>query len=234
MRAVFGTVLALVGTVAAGLPAKSAWSGGLPAQIHPAPVLPTEISPVQAAPPDPTPPEPKMVEPPANLPKPQRGDRVRNLDFLFEALKLAPDEASAKHIEERIWALWIGSQSDTANLLMTRVKTAVEAKDEDLALKLLDSIVEIKPDYVEAWNRRATIYFQKKDYGRALADLRQVLAREPRHFGAMAGLGLILQEIGDEKRALDVYRRALEIHPRMQKIPDIVKTLTDKVQGRDI
>jgi tetratricopeptide (TPR) repeat protein len=178
--------------------------------------------------------ERQMVEPPKELPRPQRGDRTRNLDFLFEALKIAPDEASAKHIEERIWALWIGSQSDTANLLMTRVKTAVEAEDTELALRLLDSIIEIKPDYVEAWNRRATIYFQKKDYGRALADLRQVLAREPRHFGAMAGLGLILQEIGDEKRALEVYRRALEIHPRMQKIPDIVKTLTDKVQGRDI
>lgn len=214
MRSVFGTVLALVGAVAAGIPAKSAWA--------------------QNSPPDPPGGERQMVEPPSNLPKPQRGDRVRGLDFLFEALKIAPDDASAKHIEDRIWALWIGSQSDTANLLMTRVKTAVEAKDEDLAIKLLDAIVEIKPDYVEAWNRRATIYFQKKEYGRALADLRQVLAREPRHFGAMAGLGLILQEVGDEKRALDVYRRALEIHPRMQKIPDIIKTLTDKVQGRDI
>jgi tetratricopeptide (TPR) repeat protein len=175
-----------------------------------------------------------MVEPPKDLPRPQRGDRIRNLDFLFEALKIAPDETSAKHIEDRIWALWIGSQSDTANLLMTRVKTAVEAEDLELATRLLDSIIEIKPDYVEAWNRRATIFFQKKDYGRALADLRQVLAREPRHFGAMAGLGLILQEIGDERRALEVYRRALEVHPRMQKIPDIVKTLSDKVQGRDI
>ena len=218
MRARIGIILALFGSLPGFLTPSLAWSQTAPPQPPPAP----ESG------------ERRMVEPPANLPKPQRGDRVRNLDFLFEALKLAPDEASAKHIEERIWALWIGSQSDTANLLMTRVKTAVEAEDLDLALRLLDSIVEIKPDYVEGWNRRATIYFHKKDYGRAVADLRQVLAREPRHFGAMAGLGLILQEIGDEKRALDVYRRALEVHPRMQKIPDIVKTLTDKVQGRDI
>jgi tetratricopeptide (TPR) repeat protein len=192
----------------------------------------------QAVPPGPPsapdPHERQMVEPPKDLPRPQRGDRVRNLDFLFGALKVAPDDTSAKHIEDRIWALWIGSQSDTANLLMTRVKTALEAEDLALALQLLNSIIEIKPDYSEAWNRRATLYFQKKEYGRALADLRQVLAREPRHFGAMAGLGMILQEIGDDKRALDVYRRALEIHPRMQKIPDIVKTLTEKVQGRDI
>ena len=99
---------------------------------------------------------------------------------------------------------------------------------------LLDAIVELKPDYVEAWNRRATIYFMKKDYGRALADIRQVLAREPRHFGALSGLGLIMQELGDEKHALEVYRKALAVHPYLERIPDIVKSLTEKVEGRDI
>ena len=95
-------------------------------------------------------------------------------------------------------------------------------------------IIEIKPDYVEAWNRRATIYYQKKDYNRSLADLRQVLAREPRHFGAIAGLALIMQDIGEDKRALDMYRKALEIYPRLPRIPDTVKTLSEKVEGRDI
>ena len=99
------------------------------------------------------------LEPPApkNLPKVARGDRTKNLEFLFGALKVAPDETSAKAIEQRIWALWVVSPSDTANLLMTRVRTAIEAKDTDLAIKLLDGIVKIKPDYIEAWNRRATI-----------------------------------------------------------------------------
>lgn len=174
------------------------------------------------------------VVPPAKLPRPQRGDRTQNLDFLFGALKAAPDAETAKAIEERIWALWFVSGSDTADLLMTRVKTAFEAKELDLAVQLLDSIVEIKPDYVEAWNRRATIYFMKKDYGRALADIRQVLGREPRHFGALSGLGLIMQEFGEERRALEVFRRALAIHPHLERIPDIVKALTDKVEGRDI
>ncbi len=101
--------------------------------------------------------EKDWIEPPANLPKAQQGDPTRNLDFLFEALKIAPDETTAKQIEQRIWALWFVSPSDTANLLMTRVRTAVEGKDTDLALELLDKIIAIKPDYVEAWNRRATI-----------------------------------------------------------------------------
>src|SRR6185437_14901305 len=126
------------------------------------------------------------------------------------------------------------SRSDTTNLLMMRVKTAVEAKDDDVALKLLTAIIKIKPDYVEAWNRRATIYYTRKDYGKALSDIHEVLKREPRHFGALAGLGLILQDLGDDKQALEVYRRALAVYPRLQKIPDIVKTLQEKVEGRDI
>jgi len=174
------------------------------------------------------------VEPPKELPRAQRGDRTKNLDFLFEALKIAPDATSAKHIEDRIWALWVSSGGDTANLLMTRAKAATESQNVDLALKLLAAIVVIRPDYVEGWNRRATLHYMKKDYSRSLADLREVLAREPRHFGAMAGLGLIMQELGDDKRALDVYRRLIAIHPHMQRIPDLVKTLKEKVEGRDI
>src|SRR6186997_3183604 len=169
------------------------------------------------------------VKPPDKLPQVGRGDKTRNLDFLFGALKVAPDDVTAKAIEERIWAVWTVSRSDTANLLMTRVKTAIEAKDLDLAIKLLDSIVKVKSDYVEAWNRRATIHYMKKDYGRALADIREVLKREPRHFGALSGLGLILQEMGDNRRALDVYRRTLELHPKIERIPDLVKTLREKV-----
>ena len=174
------------------------------------------------------------MQPPDDLPRPQRGDRVRNLDFLFDALKVAPDPDTAKQVENRIWALWLASGSDTANLLMNRAKTAADGNDLDLALQLLDAVLKIKPDYVEAWNRRATIHYMRKEYGRSLEDIREVLRREPRHFGAMSGLGMILQEFGDEKHALDVFRRALAVHPHLQKIPDMVKSLTEKVEGRDI
>jgi tetratricopeptide (TPR) repeat protein len=179
-------------------------------------------------------PKGKWVHPPKDLPKAKRGDRTHNLDTLFQALKIAPDDESAKAIENRIWAVMLVTKSDTANLLMGRVKTAVEAKELDLALKLLSGLIEIKPDYVEAWNRRATIYYMKKDYGRALTDIAQVLAREPRHFGALSGLGLIMQDIGDDKHALKAYRRALAVHPHLERIPDVVKTLSEKVEGRNI
>ena len=180
-------------------------------------------------------PEPlKPVEPPSTLPKVQHGDKTQNLDRLFEALKVAPDDESAKYVENRIWAIWLASSSDTANLLMGRAKTAVDGKEFDLAIKLLDAVIDVRPDFTEAWNRRATIHFTKKDFGRALADIHEVLAREPRHFGALSGLGIILQEIGDDKHALDVFRRALAIHPRLERIPDLVKKLADKIDGRNI
>jgi tetratricopeptide (TPR) repeat protein len=180
------------------------------------------------------PPGKDWVQPPSELPRAQRGEPTYNLDTLFAALKIAPDEASAKAIEQRVWALWMNPGSDTCSLLMTRVKVATDAKDYDLALKLLNAIVEIKPDYVEAWNRRATIYYLKNDFAHAIADIREVLAREPRHFGALSGLGLMLQELGDDKDALTAYRKALAVDPHLEHIPDVVKTLTEKVEGREI
>ncbi|MGZ5874213.1 MAG: tetratricopeptide repeat protein [Bradyrhizobium sp.] len=175
----------------------------------------------------------KLPEPPSKLPK-VGADRTRGLDFLFGALKAAPDEASAKHVEARIWALWMQTPSDTAALLMMRAKAAVDAQQMDVALKLLDAVIKLRPDYVEAWNRRATLYYLQNDFAHSLQDIEQVLVREPRHFGALAGLGMIMQDLGDDKRALDAFRKALAINPHLDKVPALVKTLSEKVEGRDI
>src|SRR6266851_4069287 len=175
----------------------------------------------------------KLPEAPSKLPK-VGADRTRGLDFLFGALKAAPDDASAKHVEARIWAIWLQTPSDTAALLMLRAKAAIDAQQTDVALKLLDSVIKLRPDYVEGWNRRATLYYLKNDYAHSLEDIEQVLVREPRHFGALAGLGMIMQDIGDDKRALDAFRKALAINPHLDKVPELVKSLSEKVEGRDI
>ena len=175
----------------------------------------------------------KPPQPPSKLPN-VGADRTRGLDFLFGALKAAPDEASAKHVEARIWALWLQTPSDTAALLMSRAKAAMDAKNADVALKLLDAVIKLRPEYIEAWNRRATIYYLQNDYTRSLADIEQVLSREPRHFGALAGLGMIMQDLGDDRRALDAFRKALAVNPHLERVPELVKTLTEKVEGRDI
>jgi tetratricopeptide (TPR) repeat protein len=176
---------------------------------------------------------PGWVQPPAEMPK-SFNEKLQDLDFLLGALKAAPDEASAKAIEQRVWAHWLISKSDTTNLLMSRVKKAVEGKDLDLALRLLDSVIELNPDYMEGWNRRATLHYMRKEVGKSLSDIRRVLALEPRHFGALTGLGMIMQDLGDDKHALEAFRKALAINPHLQRIPEIVKTLTEKVDGRDI
>ena len=167
-------------------------------------------------------------------PRAQTGDTKVNLDRLFEALKIAPDAESAKYIEGRIWALWFASGSDTATLLMGRVKTATDAKDIDLALKLLTPSSISSPTSSRPGTGVPPLHFMKKDFGPAIADIQQVLSREPRHFGALSGLGIIMQEIGDDKRALEAFRRATAIHPHLERIPDLVKKLSEKVDGRDI
>src|ERR1700748_792047 len=176
-------------------------------------------------------PRKKPPEAPSKLP---RADKNRGIDFLLGALKAAPDEASAKHVEARIWAIWMQTPSDTAALLMVRAKAAMDAQKLDVALKLLDAVIKLRPDYTEAWNRRATVYYLQNDYARSLQDIEQVLVREPRHFGALAGLGMIMQDLGDDKRALDAFRKALAVNPYLDKLPELVKTLTEKVEGRDI
>jgi tetratricopeptide (TPR) repeat protein len=177
---------------------------------------------------------PDWVKPRGDAQRPEHGERTYSLDTLFEALKVAPDEASAKAIEDRIWALWMVSGSDTCNVLMSRAKMAADGRDYGLAIKLLNAVIELRPEYTEGWNRRATVYYLQKDYAHSLADIREVLAREPRHFGALSGLGAIMQEIGDDKHALAAYRRALAIDPHLEHIGEVVKTLTEKVEGRAI
>src|SRR6266849_3712590 len=97
----------------------------------------------QDSPPAVAPKQKKLPEAPAKLPK-VGPDRMRGLDFLFGALKAAPDEASAKHVEARIWALWLQTPSDTAALLMARAKAAMDAQNIDVALKLLDAVIKLR------------------------------------------------------------------------------------------
>ncbi len=161
-------------------------------------------------------------------------DRAARLDTLYEALAKAPNQAIAKIVEAKIEALNFQSGSVTADLLMVRARSMIEAKDSKLAFELLDSVVEIAPNFIEARAQRATLYYVTKNIPGALADLRVVIAREPRHYGALTGLGVILQEIGEDKRALEAFRRALAVDPYLDAVPDMVKKLQVEVEGRDI
>ncbi len=172
---------------------------------------------------------------PAAPPSSTRDDgRRATLDDLFARLAAAKDEAEAKGIAQLIERRWLRSGSDTADLLMSRASEAIQAKEHALAVELLDRVITLQPEWAEAWNRRATAFFLLDDTASAMADLRQVLTREPRHFGAWAGLGHIYMAGGDKQRALEAYRKALAINPKMEKLRELVERLAPEIDGRDI
>jgi tetratricopeptide (TPR) repeat protein len=160
--------------------------------------------------------------------------RSQMLDRFFKRLQAASDEEEAKGLAAMIQHVWQHSDSDTANLLMERAALSLQARQYPLALSLLDKIVALQPDWAEAWNQRATARFLADDNDGAMADIDEVLKREPRHFGALTGMGMILQKAGLDKRALEIFRKVLAIYPHQPEIEKIVEKLTLQVEGRDI
>lgn len=155
------------------------------------------------------------------------------LDELFAALKTA-DESSWEAIEDRIWAEWSESGSAAMNLLLERGRSAMAADAPQAAVEHLTALVENAPDFAEGWNARATAYFQLGLYGPALADIARALALEPRHFGALSGLAVILEETGALERAARVYGAALAIHPRRPDLREALDRLEAELRGKSI
>jgi tetratricopeptide (TPR) repeat protein len=153
--------------------------------------------------------------------------RAQQLDQLFILLKSAPDGDVATAVEKKISAIWDESGSDTIDLLAKWADDAIDAMNYPLALDYLDRITTLKPDYVEGWDKRANVYFMTEDYGRALADLEHVLALEPRHFGALAGLGTILHALGQDGKAVVAYKAALDLDPNLGSVKDALSQLRD-------
>ncbi len=161
-------------------------------------------------------------------------DRGKLLSDLYGQLVASKDEESAKLVADAIEKLWLASGSDTVDLLMGRALKSVEEKEHDIALRLLDAVVAIRPNYAEGWNQRATVYYLKQDYRSSLNDLRQVLAIDPKHFKAINGLALIMQELGDKKAALTALRKGLKVHPFLGGAKQSEKELSRDVEGQGI
>jgi tetratricopeptide (TPR) repeat protein len=160
--------------------------------------------------------------------------REEALASLFKRLSAASDPDEARPVAFAITQIWNHSLSDTADLLMERATAAIVAHQYPLALSLLDKIITIEPTWAEAWNKRATVRYLGDDMEGSVADIEQVLKIEPRHFGALAGLGLILQKEGLNKSALAAFRKALAIYPQQPELHTVVDKLTLEVEGRDI
>jgi tetratricopeptide (TPR) repeat protein len=158
---------------------------------------------------------------PAEIAKAQADE----LDRLFAQLHRSGNEAQAPAVEQKIWIAWSRHVSPTAEVLLSEASKAMGAEEFPAAEEILDKLVEVQPQYAEAWNRRATLNFLARRYDKALADINMVLDLEPRHFGALAGRGMIYEAMGKPDMALQAYRDALAVDPYMQNVKDAVARL---------
>ncbi len=155
------------------------------------------------------------------------------LDKLFEQLRAVEPE-DANQIENRIVAEWSKSGSAAMDLLLERGREALEAEDLVTAVEHFSALIDHAPDFAEGYNARAMAYYRMNKYGPALDDIRQVLSRNPRHFGAMGGLALILQELGYAEDALEAWRAVVDLHPHAEGANDAIKLLEREVEGASL
>lgn len=153
------------------------------------------------------------------------------LNSLFDELKSEAEPASAKRITDRIWAKWRDSGSATGNLLMQWANTALNEKKYGLALDFLDQLIVLMPDYAEGWNQRATLHFVMGNYAKSMSDINHVLALEPRHFGALAGMAAIFTANGNDELALRAWEQVLAVYPANREAQTRLGDLADKLAG---
>jgi len=208
MRARFASLAALALTAAVLAPA---------ALAEEAPV-PGEAPAVQA-------PEASVAVKPLK-PAEQRADQ---LDVLFAELRRPGVQGG--EVEEKIWALWSASDSPTAEVLLGQAKQAIEDGAPAEALSILNRLIGANPDFAEAWNKRATLYFMMKRDDAALADINHVLELEPRHFGALAGRGMIFERQKKYSAAREAYEEALAVNPTLEQVKAALKELDRVEQG---
>ncbi|MBZ9742420.1 MULTISPECIES: tetratricopeptide repeat protein [unclassified Mesorhizobium] len=197
--------------------------------------LPTRASdqPIAAAVPDGQP-APSDAQPAApDAPAPPMTKQAR-LDKLFSDLKRERNEKAAERIAGSIWTEWFRSGSASIDLMMQWSQKAMNDQKFDVALDFLDQVVTLQPSYAEGWNRRATVHFMMKNYGKSMADIDRTLQLEPRHFGALSGLAQIMAETGHKQSALEAWQKVLAIYPMMRSAQNQVATLSEELAGEGI
>ena len=157
-----------------------------------------------------------------------------NLDSLFDILKTSGAPAEVHAAENLIWLAWMQHDNPAFDTMMRDGTRAMNEGRLDLAVDLFTELVEEAPDYSEAWNKRATVYFLKGDLEKSVEDVDRTLELEPRHFGALSGLGQIELLRGNGEAAIAAFRDALDIHPFLPGLPALIESLEETVRGREL
>lgn len=153
------------------------------------------------------------------------------LDGLFHQLKTAGSPEEAERLEVAILGVLGHSGVSEVDRLTVDGMDALNDGDLELALERFDQVVRRAPRFVEGWNLRATVFWMRDDYDRAIADLRHVLVLEPRHFGAMTLLGRIFADLDQPQAALAMLEKALQINPHLDNARQQAELLRDQVAG---
>lgn len=172
---------------------------------------------------------PAFPSQPVEMAGPAEAGRV---DTLFAELKRERKQAAAERIAARIQNRWLDSGSASVDLLMGWADTAIKEKKYGAALDFLDRVTVLQPGYPEGWNRRATVHFLMNNYGKSMLDIERTLRLEPRHFGALAGMGQILKATGRSEQALRAFARALEVYPMMRSAQGEYSALAEELADR--
>jgi tetratricopeptide (TPR) repeat protein len=150
---------------------------------------------------------------------------------LFERLQETPNATEAQAVEQQIWRLWLESNDAAIDRLMLQGIAAMHAQRYDAALQAFDRMVEQAPGFAEGWNKRATVHYLMGDWQASVVDIQRTLALEPRHFGALFGLGLIYDALEQPEAALRSYEATLELNPHSESTRLRIQELRRQLQG---
>ena len=154
------------------------------------------------------------------------------LNDLFSALQASSSKVHAAKLESEIWTRWVNHPNDQqANKQMSVAINLMNANKLSAAEIAFSRVIKNHPDFAEAWNKRATVRFFRGNNVGSTADILQVIKLEPRHFGALSGLGMILSQAGDMQGALQAYSAAQKMNPYLPQIDGIIDTLGQKLKG---
>lgn len=152
------------------------------------------------------------------------------LDELFTRLQLTEEPAQLQFIENSIWAIWMSHDNADVERLLTIATERMNARRYSEAMLVFNQLIESFPDYAEAWNKRATLYYMLGDFEASMADIDATLALEPRHFGAISGQGLIYIQQEDLQRALQSFQHLLTIHPNSRSALNNLEMIEAAIQ----
>jgi tetratricopeptide (TPR) repeat protein len=159
--------------------------------------------------------------------------QTSTLDGLFSELQVENPEGHDR-VVEKIWREWRRSGSDAVDFLLERGMDAMSNGNLEEAIDHFSAAIDHAPEFAEAWNMRATAFFMMEEYGLSVADIQETLRLNPRHFGALGGLGTILERTERPKQAQEVYKKLLEVHPHSENAQQAVERLTEQLKGTSL